>query len=301
MEISTLYSAVCRSKWFIDPAQVDTHLVLLDNLLNHQIDMDSKKLSDKESILHRFVTGEGAQLFSESFDDAPEGSTAIIRLHGTMLKYGTFCSYGTMEIANLMMEAVNSEKIDSIVLDIDSGGGAVNAIAPMLDAIAECKRRNKGCVSSVDLCASAAYYVACHTDAIVATNGVSSELGSIGVMMSFADYAKYYEAHGIKVHTIYSNLSEYKNAPYEAALKGEYDKIRNEELDPLARQFQEAVRKNRRCLNAEAEGILNGRMFYADEAVKNGLADEVGSLSRAVQLAKKFTANAVIGNYVSTL
>lgn len=32
-------------------------------------------------------------------------------------------------------------------------------------------------------------------------------------MMSFPDYAKYYEKEGVKIHTIYSDLSNYKNAP----------------------------------------------------------------------------------------
>ena len=300
MEVSTLYSAICRGKWLIDPRQVDGHALLLDSLLNHQVEIDREKLSKREAMIHRSAS-EGGTYVTESFNEAPEGSTAIIPLHGTMMKYGTWCSYGTMEIANLMMEAVNSDKIDSIVLDIDSGGGAVNAVAPMLDAIAECKRKNKGCVATVDLCASAAYWVAASTDAIIPVNAVSSELGSIGVMMSFADYAKYYENEGIKVHTIYSNLSDYKNAPYEAALKGEYDLIKNEELDPLARQFQDAVRKRRQCLNTEVKGVLNGRMFYAEEAVKIGLADEIGSMARAIQKAKQVAAESVIGKYISNL
>lgn len=300
MEVSTLYSAICRGKWLIDPRQVDGHVLLLESLLAHQVDIDRNKLSMREAMIHRSAS-EGGTYVTESFNEAPEGSTAIIPLRGTMMKYGTWCSYGTTEIANLMKEAINSDKIDSIVLDIDSGGGAVNAVAPMLDAIAECKRKNKGCVASVDLCASAAYWVACSTDAIIPVNSVSSELGSIGVMMSFADYAKYYDKEGIKVHTIYSNLSDYKNAPYEAALKGEYDLIKNEELDPLARQFQDAVRKRRQCINEKVKGILNGRMFYAEEAVKFGLADEIGSMDRAVQKAKQVSAESVIGKYISNL
>lgn len=35
---------------------------------------------------------------------------------------------------------------------------------------------------------------------------------------------------GIKEHTIYSSLSEEKNAAFELTRQGEYDKIREEEL-----------------------------------------------------------------------
>ena len=110
-----------------------------------------------------------------------------------------------------------------------------------------------------DLCASAAYYVACYCNEIIASNNISSEFGSIGVMMSFMDYEKYYESNGVKQHTIYSDLSNYKNEPFELARKGEYEKIRSEELNPLARKFQEAVKHQRGDkLNQRSKGYLPG-------------------------------------------
>ena len=93
----------------------------------------------------------------------------------------------------------------------------MDAIAPLVDAILYARGKGKAVVAHCDLCASAAYYAASYCNEIIAANEVSAEFGSIGVMMSFPDYAKYYESAGIKVHTIYSNLSDYKNAPFEAA------------------------------------------------------------------------------------
>lgn len=298
MEISTLYSTIFREKWLIDQREINAHTMMIDQLINHELPLSRKILSDSEPMSKR-VAKDGLGYVFDSFEEAPEGSTAIIALHGTMMKYGTWCAYGTQEIAQCIMEASASDKIESIVIDIDSGGGAVNAVAPLLAAIAECKKRNKGCVAYGDLCASAAYYVACHTDAIIASNSVSSQFGSIGVLLQFADYAKYYEEKGIKIHTIYSNLSEYKNAPYEAALKGDYEAIKAEELDPIALGFQEAVKKNRCSLNMETKGLLNGRMFYADEAVRVGLADEVGTLLRAIEVANQATAKYSINHYIT--
>ena len=60
-----------------------------------------------------------------------------------MLKYGTMCSYGTTEIAAVIKQAVSAPNISSIILDMDSGGGAVDAIAPLVDAIAEAKAAGK--------------------------------------------------------------------------------------------------------------------------------------------------------------
>ena len=120
-----------------------------------------------------------------------------------MLKYGTYCSYGTMEYADLIREAADSSNISSVLCDIDSGGGAVDAIAPLVDAILYARSKGKAVVAHCDLCASAAYYAASYCNEIIASNTISAEFGSIGVMMSFPDYAKYYESAGIKMHTIY--------------------------------------------------------------------------------------------------
>lgn len=303
MAFSNLYSAVCRGKWFVSFREVESNLLLVDKLLERGIDnQDARKLSDRDPLpLLIAATGGKIAKLSNSFADAPKGSTAIIPVHGTLLKYGTYCSYGTTEYADLIREAADAPNISSVVCDIDSGGGAVDAIAPLVDAILYSRGKGKAVVSHCDLCASAAYYAASYSSEIIASNRISAEFGSIGVMMSFPDYAKYYENAGIKVHTIYSNLSDYKNAPFEAAKKGDYDAIRDEELDPLAREFQAEVKKNRGdCLKLETEGLLRGRMFYADEAQAVGLIDGVGTMDYAVQHSREINAEMTINNYINS-
>ena len=300
MGFSNLYSAICRGKWFISFSEVDANLLLVHRLLSHDASLaDGKNLSE-ETPITRMTESDGILMkHGNSFADAPRDSTAIIPLHGTMLKYGTMCSYGTTEVAEVINEAAQAKNISSIVLDIDSGGGSVDAIAPLIEAIRSAQSKRKAVVASCDLCASAAYYVAQACNEIIADNEVSSEFGSIGVMMSFMDYAKYYEDMGIKQHTIYSNLSDYKNKPFEEARKGNYSAIREEELDPLAREFQETVKRSRGArLKLDTEGLLRGRMFYARDAVRVGLADRIGSLQTAVARSRELSAQMMIEDYI---
>ena len=63
-----------------------------------------------------------------------------------MLKYGTYCSYGTTEYAALIRDAADSANISSVLCDIDSGGGAVDAIAPLVDAILYARGKGKAVV-----------------------------------------------------------------------------------------------------------------------------------------------------------
>jgi len=299
MAFSTLYYTILNKPFFIDVRRIDAQAVLIDKFLEHDVEgMNGDTLSKRQPILRMVAAGHAQD---NQFSKAPEGSVAVVQLRGDMMKEGTMCSYGTEEIAAVVREAADAKNIIGIRLDIDSGGGAVDAIAPMLDAIAFSQSKGKPVVAACDLCASAAYYVASHCDSIVAVNDISAEFGSIGVMMQFPDYAKYYEQKGIKIHTIYSDLSDYKNAPFEAARKGDYKAIKQEMLDPLARQFQEAVKSHRKNLKQDIDGIVAGRMFYARQALEYGLIDQIGTTESATELVRKLSAKAALEHYAATL
>ena len=299
MAFSNLYYTILNKPFFIDVRRIDAQAVLIDKFLEHDVEgMNGDTLSKRQPILRMIAAGHAQD---NQFSKAPEGSVAVVQLRGDMMKEGTMCSYGTEEIAAVVREAADAKNIIGIRLDIDSGGGAVDAIAPMLDAIAFSQSKGKPVVAACDLCASAAYYVACHCDQIVAVNDISAEFGSIGVMMQFPDYAKYYEQKGIKIHTIYSNLSDWKNAPFEAARRGDYASIKAEQLDPLARQFQEAVKSHRKNLKQDIDGIVAGRMFYARQALEYGLIDQIGTTESATELVRKLSASVALEQYAATL
>ena len=310
MGFSKLYHTILTMKFFIDLRQVDALSVLLEKYLTKDLqNFTSKILSQTEPLKISYrsaeypgISGSTGGAGQPGGDDGKKNTVAVIPLRGTMIKYGTMCSYGADEIAAAIDEAAANKKVIGIVLDIDSGGGAVDAVAPLVDAIRRTKAMGKPVVASCDLCASAAYWTACECDEIMADNNISSEFGSIGVMMSFPDYAKYYEKEGIKIHTIYSNLSTYKNAPFEAAKLGKYDDIKTEELDPLARKFQANVRAKRAGkLNEDIEGILSGKVFYAEDALKHGLIDSIGTLDRAIARVRELAAEANINQYIKNL
>lgn len=288
-----LLSQILRGYWFLRPEDVIAGQTIVHQLLTDGYnDKSIKRLSESVPVPQCVSDGES------SYDKAPKGSVAIVSLKGTMLKYGTWCSYGTEEIATQVREAIQHENVSAIVLDIDSGGGACNAVAPLADAIRDARAAGKPVVASCDLAASAAYWIASCCDRIVANNGISSEFGSIGVMCSFADARPMYEKMGYQFHEIYADQSVNKNEDFNLALKGDYSLIKQESLNPLAITFQETVKANRPGLKTETPGILSGKMFYAEAALEAGLIDEIGSLHRAVELARSLKADAIIHNYI---
>ena len=300
MKSNYLITTLLLGKWFIDHRVDIETSEIIDKILNREFAGHTSILSDNKPFAFSLEGNGNQSSISTIPEDIPENSTAIYTISGTMLKYGTMCSYGTMEIASAIREAAAHKKIGSIILNIDSGGGAVDAIAPLVEVIQLAQANGKPVIASCDLCASAAYFVASYCDEIHANNNISAEFGSIGVMMSFRDYQKKYEKDGITEHRIYSNLSEFKNEPLELALQGKYDMIKTEMLDPLAQKFQDVVKENMPGLNSEVKGILSGKTFYAQSAMDNGMINAIGDLNFSFQRARKIKQQRLINNYTNT-
>lgn len=303
MNVSPLLSSLIKGKWAIDPRLVESNRLLIDKLLSRGFTAeDSKLLSESSPIILSSASGNSADFTpwdnAEVLDHLAPESTLLMNVSGTMLKYGTMCSYGTNELASAMLAGGAHDNIGSAVLLMDSGGGSADSIAPMVEAVQMLQKMGKPVVACVDLCASACYFVASYCNEIIASNNISAEIGSVGVMCTFRDYSKRLEEQGITEHVIYSTHSEYKNRPFELATKGEYDEIRKEELDPLALRFQAAIRDNRgNKLVEETPGLLAGRMFFAEDAAQVGLIDHVGSLALAIQRAREMREINLVKNY----
>jgi protease-4 len=284
-----------RGEWFIEQSYAKNYMPLLNNIIRGR-GMREVLGREKEPLQVRYAFEvsasniEGEVLLSNGLgNDIPEGAVAVIPIKGVMTKYGTMCEYGTLEISKSIMEAADNPKIAGIVLDTDTGGGSGNSIPPLTEAI-EYAKKKKGVVCYADMIASAGYYAGCFAHKIVMANELSSAAGSIGVYTMLIDNKEYFEKQGLKIHEIYPPESNYKNKEYKDAFDGNYESLISEVLSPMAQRFQEVVRQNREGkLKEKTEGLLNGKMFRAADAVKIGLADKIGSLQMAIKMARDLT------------
>ena len=98
-------------------------------------------------------------------------------------------------------------------------------------------------------------------------------------------------------------LNEWEALMEEAKAEAEAirDSIKQEMLNPLAQQFQEAVKAHRKDLKQDVDGILNGRMFFARQALEHGLIDQVGTVETATELVRQLSASAALEQYAATL
>lgn len=256
-----------------------THFPALDTIVVQSYTADGNRIPHPAS-----RTPHPESRNSDSRDSQPEEKKVIVLpVKGTMLKYGTMCSYGMDEIADATRYYAAQKDVAGIVLDIDTGGGSVNSVPPLLEAIASTRSQGKAIVAHCDAACSAGYWTASATDRIFANNTISSVFGSVGVMTSYLDMVPYYEKEGAKYHEVYSSHSADKNSTFQKFLKGEYQTFIEVELDPIAIQFQEAVKSGRSGkINTEAKGVLTGATFNADKSLELGLIDQIGGLSQAI-------------------
>lgn len=221
---------------------------------------------------------------NDPFSSFEEGSVAIIPIIGPMFKYGTWRSYGIDELAELLALADKSSKVIGTILLINTPGGNIQSLYRIEDVL---RNRTKPCISLVDGgCHSCGMYVASFTDQIWATNKMC-EVGSIGVYATIIDDKEMMKQIGLREVEIYPPESKHKNKPIRDAIEGKPQLLIDEQLSPFAQHFQNIVKANRPKLNLEIEGIIEGKVFYAYDAIAHGLIDGISNLTGAVELVAK--------------
>jgi len=274
-----------KGYWAIDQKYAMLHFGSVANFIqgNFMYEKANEALASQP-----YASGPGTE--RSSFNDAPEGSVAVIPVMGVMTKNDQFCGpVGTATIASRIKQATDSKNINAIVLAFDSGGGGVNSIPPLADAIETAKSSGKPVVSFVDdTMASAALMAGSHANLIIAAHDMA-EIGSLGVMAHFADFQPVSEKEGIVFHKIYADQSSDKNKTFDDALKGDYKLLKEKELNPLAQAAIDKMKKQRGDKITDAS-VYSANMFFAKEAVKIGLIDEIGNLDYAINRASELAS-----------
>ena len=211
------------------------------------------------------------------------GDVAVIPITDTMSRYG-YCGYGNEYIAGLLDVANRANDLKGIVLKMDTPGGTVDSIELLADAVRNC---NKKVVVWTNFCASAGYFVASQADHVVIENSVSSEVGSIGVLMVYTDISKALEKAGYSV-SIYRAGGSVDKAlvngiePLSEATLADIQMS----LDDSLKTFKGYVRRGR-VGKLASEEVFTGKMYNKKEALSLGLADSYGSLKDAVKLVRQ--------------
>lgn len=171
-------------------------------------------------------------------------------------------------------------EIKGVLVQIDSPGGVV---APSQEIYAEIKRTREEfkkpvVVTALGTMASGAYYAALGADKIIVNSG--SMVGSIGVIMEFANLEKLFDWAKIQRYVIKTGKFKDIGAEYRPMSEDERALLQELVNDVLA-QFKAAIIDSRKVKPGFLDQYADGRIFTGQMAVKLGLVDEVGTYEDA--------------------
>ncbi len=211
-------------------------------------------------------------------------SVAVIDIDGTIQYDGT--SNSPEGFKQLLDEAADDDNTIAVVLRVNSGGGTATAGEEMAAYLKEF-REDTGkpvVVSSASLNASAAYMISSQADAIFVAR--TTEIGAIGTAMQSTDFSGLLEKLGISVDNITS--SEGKDSSYGTRPLTEEERAYYQNMvDEINEVFIEIVADGRGKSVSWARSMATGMVFTGQTAVKNGIADEIGTLEDACAYAAK--------------
>jgi capsid assembly protease len=221
---------------------------------------------------------------------------ALIEINGVIAKRMNLFSKISGGVSTQLLkrdfeQAFADPEVRAIILDVDSPGGTVDGTEELANAVYEAvQKEEKPVVTHVDgLMASAAYWIGAAADRIY-INGLTAQVGSIGVVVTHVDYSKYEEKQGIKTTEIYAG--KYKRIATEyAPLSDEGKQYMQDRVDYIYSMFVNTMARYRsEKLQVPKDGVISwaeGRVFIGQQAIENGLVDGVSSLEDLITRLSK--------------
>jgi len=183
-------------------------------------------------------------------------------------------------------KAEKDEKVQAVVLRINSPGGTMTTTDVIYREIREFKTRRKVPVIAaiMDVGASGGYYVALAADQIFAHP--TTITGSIGVIMLTVNAQGLLEKVGVTPLAIKSGPLKDAGSPFRG-LTDEERAVFQSVIDDMFGRFVRLVSESRKISEARVRQFADGRIYTAEQARALGLVDRIGYLDEAVAAARQ--------------
>jgi protease-4 len=217
-----------------------------------------------------------------SGDREADARIAIIGVEGTIMPPFT------ERILKMIEKAKKDDNIKGVLLAVDSPGGLVADSHQIYHALQELREKKPIFVSMKRIAASGGVYVAmgAGNDGRIFAEP-TTWTGSIGVIIPRFNATALSEKIGIESEPLMTG--EFKDAlsPFRKLSDSERQ-IWEVILDDSFERFIGVIADNRKTLDHEqVKALATGQVYTADQAMKNGLIDEIGYEEDAITALKK--------------
>lgn len=232
-----------------------------------------KSNSESKSVSYNFVLGKPAKNY-----------IAALYIEGVIQEENQ--TYNQKWILETIKNLKNDKKNMGIAVFIDSPGGTVYEADEAYLALQDYKTTGKPVyVYQGKLAASGGYYISCAAKKIYANR--NSLTGSIGVISGISyDLTGLFEKLGIKSETIHSGKNK-NMLNMNEPVSDEQRKIMQSISDECYEQFTSIVAMSRNIPINDVKTLADGRIYTANQALKNGLIDAVDSWENMLKNMKE--------------
>ena len=228
--------------------------------------------------------------YVESLKQNGPKKVAVLYAEGEIVRSGS--GIAGEKFAREIAKVRADSSVKAVVFRVNSPGGEVVA-AEMIRREIEALRKDKPVIASYgDYAASGGYLISAGTDRIFVDNATLT--GSIGV---FGQVISYGEALSSKLYIHPYTVGTHEHSDMGSGMRplDEVELARyQEEIDGIYDEFVRVVSDGRGMDRNAVEAIAQGRVWSGGDALKNGLADEKGTLLEAVRYAARLAG---LGKY----
>jgi len=191
---------------------------------------------------------------------------------------------GSETIGEAFRKVREDESIDAVVFRIDSPGGSDVASDVIWREAMLTRKEKPVVVSMANVAASGGYWIAMASDTVVAEP--TTITGSIGI------YGGKFNLRGLygKIGLSHDGVSSAPNADFFSDSRSftEEERARfRHMIETGYRAFLDRVAEARGMTTDEVHAVAQGRVWSGRSALDHGLVDELGGLSRALEIAKE--------------
>ncbi len=207
-----------------------------------------------------------------------KGNVAVIKIDGII----------TNSDASRWIKEIKAVQSDSgykaILIEINSPGGSANASEKLYLAIKKADKTKPVIAMIEALGASGAYYAACGARKIVAYP--TSVVGSIGVLFETLNISGLAGKIGISSFVVKSGKVKDVGNPFRKPTEADKAMLQRV-VNGIYKQFLDDVAQSRHIKPKVLKQYANGSVFAAEDALKIGLIDAVGSMEKTKNILKK--------------
>jgi len=190
---------------------------------------------------------------------------------------------GSDRIIADLRKLAGDTSIATIVIRIDSPGGAVGPSQGIYREIERVREQGKVVIAAMEtVAASGGYYVASACNKIVAHAG--SLTGSIGVITESPDVSEMAAWLKLKVNTIKSGPLKDTGSAFRPMTESDRSHLQSI-VDDIYNVFVDDVAKGRKLDRESVVKVADGRVLTGRQAKEAGLVDKIGNFSDALELS----------------